>query len=59
MALDIEIEPDDDLPCDRSLTPARFVAATGYRLPTWDEMIAELRRDPTPYDDWRRRHDAA
>ena len=32
---------------------------TGYRIPTWDEMVAELAADPTPYDDWRRRHAAA
>ena len=43
-------------PCDRSLDAARFVAATGCRIPTWDEMVAELAADPTPYDDWRRRH---
>jgi len=59
MGLDIAIEPFDDPPCDRSLDPARFVALTGYRIPTWDEMVAELAADPTPYDDWRRRHAAA
>ena len=59
MELDIVVEPFDDQPCDRSLSPARFVAATGYRIPTWDEMVAELAADPTPYDDWRRRHAAA
>ena len=59
MALDVAIEPFDDPPCDRSLSPARFVAATGYRIPTWDEMVADLAADSTPYDDWRRRHAAA
>ena len=58
MGLDIVVEPFDDQPCDRSLSPARFVAATGYRIPTWDEMVAELAADPTPYDDWRRHHAA-
>ena len=29
------------------------------RIPTWDEMVAELAADPTPYDEWRRRHAAA
>jgi dTDP-4-dehydrorhamnose reductase len=57
--LDVTIEPFDDPPCDRSLDPARFVALTGYRIPTWDEMVAGLAADPTPYDDWRRRHAAA
>ncbi len=59
MRLDIEIEPYDDPPCDRSLSAARFVAATGYRLPTWDEMLAELAADPTPYDEWRQHYAAA
>jgi dTDP-4-dehydrorhamnose reductase len=56
MALDIEIEPFDDEPCDRSLSAARFVAATGYHIPSWDEMVAELAADPTPYDEWRLAH---
>ena len=59
MGLDIAIEPFDDPPCDRSLDPARFVGDTGCHIPTWDEMVIELATDPTPYDDWRRRHAAA
>jgi dTDP-4-dehydrorhamnose reductase len=53
MRLDIAIEPFDDPPCDRSLSPRRFIEATGYRIPSWDDMIAELASDPTPYDEWR------
>ena len=59
MNLDIEIEPYDDPPCDRSLSAARFVATTGYRIPDWDEMIAELADDPTPYDEWKRQYATA
>jgi dTDP-4-dehydrorhamnose reductase len=59
MRLDIEIESYDDPPCDRSLNADRFVAATGYRIPEWDELIAELAADPTPYDEWKRQHAAA
>jgi dTDP-4-dehydrorhamnose reductase len=59
MKLDIAIEPFDDPPCDRSLSAARFVDATGYRIPAWDEMIAELASDATPYDEWRTQHAAA
>ena len=59
MDLDIEIEPFDDAPCDRSLSAARFVRATGYRIPAWDEMVAELAADPTPYDAWRLAHVSA
>ena len=53
MKLDIEIEPYDDPPCDRSLNAARFVTATGYRIPDWDDLIAGLAADPTSYDEWR------
>jgi dTDP-4-dehydrorhamnose reductase len=59
MKLDIEVEPYDDPPCDRSLSASRFVAATGYRIPGWDELIAELAADPTPYDDWRKQDGTA
>ena len=58
MGLDIEIDPDDDEPCDRSLSAARFVAATGYRIPTWEEMVAEVAADTTPYDEWRLAHES-
>ena len=57
MDLDIEITPYDALPCcDRSLNPARFLAATNYKIPSWDEMIAELAADTTPYDEWRAKY---
>ena len=56
MSLDIEIEPYDDPPCDRSLSAARFVAATGYTIPSWEEMVSEVAADPTPYDQWRLTH---
>jgi dTDP-4-dehydrorhamnose reductase len=56
MKLEIAIDPWDDPPCDRSLRADRFVAATGYRLPTWDQMIRTLADDTTPYDEWRKRH---
>jgi dTDP-4-dehydrorhamnose reductase len=59
MDLDIEIEPFTDPPCDRSLSAARFVGATGYRIPSWEEMVAELAADPTPYDEWRLAHVSA
>jgi dTDP-4-dehydrorhamnose reductase len=59
MKLDIEVEPYDDRPCDRSLSASRFVAATGYRIPGWDEMIAELAADATPYDTWRKQYGTA
>lgn len=39
---DLEIQPDDDFSCDRSLDGTRFSAATGYRPPPWPAMLAEL-----------------
>ena len=59
MGLDITIEAFDDPPCDRSLSAARFVAATGYTIPSWEEMVAEVAADPTPYDEWRLAHVSA
>lgn len=38
----VEIEPYDEFVCDRSLSGARFAAATGYRAPDWAAMITEL-----------------
>jgi len=59
MKLDIEVVPYDDPPCDRSLSASRFLAATGYRIPDWDEMMAELAADVTPYDAWRKQYGTA
>jgi len=38
----ITITPDDEYKCDRSLDSTRFREATGYKPPSWPEMIAEL-----------------
>ena len=56
MKLDIEVEPYDDPPCDRSLSAARFVAATRHSIPEWNEILVELAADPTPYDEWRKQY---
>ncbi|HEY4216009.1 MAG TPA: SDR family oxidoreductase [Gemmatimonadaceae bacterium] len=47
----IEIVPDDDVHCDRSLNGQRFAAATGYRFPGWPALLQQLTSDPTPYPD--------
>ena len=39
---DVDIVPDDEFVCDRSLCADRFDAATGYQPPTWDAMLSEL-----------------
>lgn len=58
MNLSIEIEPETKFFCDRSLEASRFIAATGYTIPSWDHMIQELAQDPTPYDEWKVRFGA-
>jgi dTDP-4-dehydrorhamnose reductase len=50
--LDIEIVADDTVACDRTMSGARFDVATGHRCPSWDELVAELAADPTPYQEW-------
>jgi dTDP-4-dehydrorhamnose reductase len=44
-----EIVRDEDFACDRSMTGDRLTAATGYRPPTWPEMVASLRRAETTW----------
>ena len=51
--LRVEIEPDETFACDRSLDGSRFRAETGLRAPSWPEMIAAMRDDPTPYEEIR------
>ena len=53
--LDIEIIADASEVSDRSMNGARFLRATGYREPKWDELIAGLTQDKTPYDQWQRK----
>lgn len=44
LKLDIRIEPDDELVCDRGLDSSRFRTCFGYQPPSWDTMIDELAR---------------
>jgi len=39
---DIDVIPDNDFVCDRSLDASRFQTRTGYLPPSWDTMLAEL-----------------
>lgn len=50
---DITIIPDDTFFCDRSLMADRFVAATGWRPPSWDGMIDQLAAMWPTYATWR------
>ena len=50
---DMHVEPDDDEYCDRSLSAARFIAATRWQPPAWDGMIAELAAEWPTYRGWK------
>ena len=43
--LEIDIVPDDEVVCDRSLDSTRFRKEFGYAPPTWDAMLDELAGD--------------
>lgn len=47
--LDIDIEPDDEFWCDRSMVGEKFARMTGYACPPWPELAAQLAEDATPY----------
>jgi dTDP-4-dehydrorhamnose reductase len=51
--LDVEIVPDEKEVSDRSMVGEKFLRATGYRMPNWDDLVAQLVKDPTPYEAWR------
>jgi len=38
---DIDLQPDTDFCCERSLDASNFNKTTGYRPPSWDEMLSE------------------
>lgn len=51
--LDIEIVPDEQFHCDRSLNADRFWEETSFSIPTWEEMIGALCDELPIYDHWR------
>lgn len=51
--LDVRIEATDGEVCDRSMCGDRFVKATGFVTPGWDELVNQLVSDKTPYAQWR------
>jgi dTDP-4-dehydrorhamnose reductase len=50
---DINVQSDDDEHSDRSLSAARFIAATGWQPPSWDGMTAGLAAEWPTYRGWR------
>ncbi len=51
--LDVEIVRDDSFFCDRSMSGEKFIRATGYVCPPWEQLAAQLAADATPYEIWR------
>lgn len=51
--LGVQLKPNSTVVCHRNLSGERFSKTTGYRAPSWKEMIRALAADPTPYEDWR------
>ncbi len=49
----VEIDPSEHLRIDRTLDGSLFVKTTGLTVPGWDDMLAEMASDPTPYEEWR------
>jgi dTDP-4-dehydrorhamnose reductase len=52
--LDVEIESDMEFKCRRDLNGGRFVKATGFKCPSWREMVFAMAADTTPYEKWRK-----
>jgi dTDP-4-dehydrorhamnose reductase len=50
----VSIEASDDVRIDRTLDGSAFRQATALAIPGWDDMIADMASDPTPYEEWRR-----
>lgn len=48
--IEVEILPHETEISDRSMKGDRFHAVTGYKAPTWPELVCNLAGDPTPYD---------
>jgi dTDP-4-dehydrorhamnose reductase len=51
--IDIEIVPDDEFECKRNLNGDKFIEATGFKCPTWRQMMLDMAADKTPYNEWR------
>jgi dTDP-4-dehydrorhamnose reductase len=54
--LDIDIEPEEEFSCDRSLNGERFEKVTGIKIPIWTDMITQMHKDITPYSELKRTH---
>jgi len=53
--LNIELEPDDRVVCDRSLDSGRFRKIAGFRPFSWEEMVVDMHNDVAFYEALRRK----
>jgi dTDP-4-dehydrorhamnose reductase len=53
MKLDIEIEEYPSFYCDRSLDSTHYRNQSGFKPPSWEEMIDEFVEDVQQYQRWR------
>lgn len=49
----VEIAGDESFVCDRSLNGGRFRTHTGIEIPSWPEMLRQMRADDTCYETLR------
>lgn len=49
---DIQIQPDEQFYCDRTLVGTRFTTATGWRSPDWDFMLSGLVQEWPAYESY-------
>jgi len=54
--INIKIDPDETIINNRSLNPEKFKKETNIKIPSWEYMIEEMYRDPTPYATFRGHH---
>jgi dTDP-4-dehydrorhamnose reductase len=54
--LTIAIEPDEAVVNDRSLLATKFTTETKIKIPSWEYMVTEMYKDPTPYTTLRGNH---
>ena len=52
-AVNINIEPSDEVVINRSLDSSRFRASTGFKPVKWPEMMEQMAADATPYENFR------
>jgi len=53
--LGVNIKPNYDFRCNRSMHNKAFLEQTGFAILDWDSLLTELAAEPTPYSFWRQK----